>query len=63
MTLLAWILLGVFVALDLFVCITRAALFNARLPQLIDLGTEDHEMLERTIKILETTRLRATMLD
>jgi len=59
--LIAWILLGVFLLLDLFVCVTRAALFNARLPQLIDLGTEDREMLERTIKILETTRLRATM--
>ena len=61
MTLIAWLLLGVFVALDIFICIIRVALFNARLPQLIDLGTEDREELERTIKVLETTRLRATM--
>jgi CBS domain containing-hemolysin-like protein len=60
-TLIAWLLLGVFVALDIFICIIRVALFNARLPQLIDLGTEDREELERTIKVLETTRLRATM--
>lgn len=58
---LTWILLIVFVLLDLFMSITRASLFNARLPQLIDLGTEDEERLERTIKVLETSRMRATM--
>jgi len=46
-------LLIVFILLDLFVSITRAALFNARLPQLIDQGTEDKERLERTIRTLE----------
>ncbi len=61
MELIAWILLFVFLLLDLFISVTRAALFNARLPQLIDLGTEDRGMLERTIKVLETGRLRATM--
>ena len=61
MELIAWILLIVFVLLDLFISITRAALFNARLPQLIDLGTEDQERLERTIKVLEAPRMRATM--
>ncbi|HNR01414.1 MAG TPA: hemolysin family protein [Anaerolineaceae bacterium] len=61
MELIAWILLGVFLLLDFFISVTRAALFNARLPQLIDLGTENRGMLERTIKVLETTRLRATM--
>jgi len=59
--LIAWILLIVFVLLDLFISVTRAALFNARLPQLIDLGTEDQERLERTIKVLEAPRMRATM--
>ena len=61
MEILTWILLIVFVLLDLFMSITRASLFNARLPQLIDLGTEDEERLERTIKVLETSRMRATM--
>jgi len=51
--LIPWILLIVFILLDLFVSITRAALFNARLPQLIDQGTEDKERLERTIRTLE----------
>lgn len=48
-----WILLIVFILLDLFVSMTRAALLNARLPQLIDQGTEDKERLERTIRTLE----------
>jgi len=59
--LIPWILLIVFILLDLFVSITRAALFNARLPQLIDQGTEDKERLERTIRTLEKSRLRTTM--
>lgn len=58
---IAWILLIVFILLDLFISITRAALFNARLPQLIDQGTEDKERLERTIRTLEKNRLRATL--
>jgi len=57
----AWILLIVFFLLDLFVSITRAAMLNARLPQLIDQGTENKEQLERTIRILEKNRLRATL--
>ena len=57
----AWILLVVFFLLDLFVSITRAAMLNARLPQLIDQGTENKEQLERTIRILEKNRLRATL--
>lgn len=58
---IAWILLFVFILLDLFVSMTRAALFNARLPQLIDQGTENKDQLERTIRILEKNRLRATL--
>lgn len=58
---ITWILLIVFILLDLFVSMTRAALLNARLPQLIDQGTEDKERLERTIRTLEKNRLRATM--
>lgn len=61
MELIAWILLLFFVMLDLFVSITRAALFNSRLPQLIDLRTENHDKLELTIKVLEGNRIRATM--
>ncbi len=57
----AWILLIVFSLIDLFLSLLRAALFNARLPQLIDQGTADKERLEKTIRILEKSRLRATM--
>jgi CBS domain containing-hemolysin-like protein len=59
--LIAWILLGIFFVLDLFVSMMRAALLNARLPQLIDQGTEDKERLEKTIRILEKYRLRVTL--
>jgi len=55
------VLLVVFVLVDLFLSVTRTALFNARLPQLIDLGSEDRNQLEKTIRILEKTRIRATM--
>ena len=58
---ITWILLVIFILLDLFVSMTRAALLNARLPQLIDQGTEDKERLERTIRTLEKFRLRATL--
>ncbi len=58
---IAWILLGIFFVLDLFVSMMRAALLNARLPQLIDQGTEDKERLEKTIRILEKYRLRVTL--
>jgi CBS domain containing-hemolysin-like protein len=57
----AWILLIVFTVIDLFLSIIRVALFNARLPQLIDQGTADKDRLEKTIRILEKSRLRATM--
>jgi len=59
--LITWILLVVFLLLDLFVSIIRAAMLNARLPQLIDQGTGDKDRLERTIRTLEKNRLRATM--
>jgi putative hemolysin len=59
--LLTWILLGIFFLLDLFVSMLRAAMVNARLPQLIDQGTEDKERLEKTITTLEKNRLRATL--
>ena len=58
---MTWILLVIFILLDLFVSMTRAAMLNARLPQLIDQGTEDKERLERTIRTMEKTRLRATL--
>ena len=56
-----WIVLVVLVLLNLFVAMMRAALFNARLPQLIDQGTENKQQLENTIRILEKNRLRATL--
>jgi small-conductance mechanosensitive channel len=59
--LLTWILLGIFFLLDLFVSMLRAAMLNARLPQLIDQSTENKERLEKTITTLEKNRLRATM--
>ena len=58
---LTWILLGIFFLLDLFVSMLRAAMLNARLPQLIDQSTENKERLEKTITTLEKNRLRATM--
>jgi CBS domain containing-hemolysin-like protein len=55
------VLLIVFVVLDLFISLMRAGLFNARLPQLIDIATQDEARLERTIRILEKPRMRATL--
>jgi CBS domain containing-hemolysin-like protein len=56
-----WVLLGIFILLDLFFSMLRAALLNARLPQLIGLGSQDEKDLDRTVKILEKPRLRATL--
>lgn len=58
---LVWIFLGVFLLLDIFFGVLRAALLNARLPQLIEQGAEDEQDLEQTLKILEKPRLRATL--
>ena len=61
MYLIAWIVFVVFVLLDLFFAVTRAALFNSRLPQLVELGVEQPDNLEHTIKVLEKPRIRTTM--
>jgi len=58
---LVWPFLVFFLLLDLFLAILRAALLNARLPKLIELGSEDEQDFDRTIKILEKPRLRATL--
>lgn len=61
MTTVVWILFVLFVLLDIFFSLMRAALFNARLPQLIELSSGDDQRMERTIKTLEKPRLRTTM--
>ncbi len=59
--LLAWILGGVFLILDLFFSLLRAALVNVRVPQLLELGSDDPKQLEETITFLEKPRLRVTL--
>jgi putative hemolysin len=59
--LLAWILGGLFLMLDLFFSFLRAALVNVRVPQLIELGSDDPQQLEETITFLEKPRLRVTL--
>ncbi len=58
---LVWLFFVFFLLIDLFLAMLRAALLNARLPQLIELGSHDEQDFERTIKILEKPRLRATL--
>lgn len=58
---LVWLLLGGFILLDLFFAVVRAALLNARLPQLIEIGSEDEKDFDRTIKILEKPHMRTTL--
>jgi hypothetical protein len=52
---IVWLFFAFFILLDLFLAILRAALLNARLPQLIELGSNDEQDFDRTIKILEKT--------
>ncbi len=59
--LLAWILAGVFLLLDLFFSFLRAALVNIRVPQLLELGSDQPEQLEMTMAFLEKPRLRAAL--
>lgn len=61
MTTIVWILLVIFVLMDIFFALMRAALFNARLPQLIELAISDDKNIERTIRTLERPRMRTTM--
>ncbi|MHB8087649.1 MAG: hemolysin family protein [Anaerolineaceae bacterium] len=56
-----WILGGLFLALDLFFSFLRAALVNVRVPQLLELGSDDPQQLEETITFLEKPQLRATL--
>jgi len=48
-----------FLLLDIFFSIVRAALLNVRMPQLVDLGAQESQKVERTIELLEKPRLRA----
>lgn len=59
--LLAWILGALFLILDLFFSFLRAALVNVRVPQLLELGSDDPKQLEETITFLEKPRLRVTL--
>lgn len=59
--LLAWILGGVFLLLDLFFSFLRAALVNIRVPQLLELGIGNPQQLEMTMAFLEKPRLRAAL--
>ena len=56
-----WFFVILFYLLDLFFSIMRVALVNVRLPQLIELGTEEPQKLEETITFLEKPRLRAAL--
>lgn len=56
-----WILGALFLALDLFFSFLRAALVNVRVPQLLELGSDDPQQLEETITFLEKPQLRATL--
>lgn len=58
---LAWILGGFFLILDIFFAFLRAALVNVRVPQLLELGSEDPTQLEETMAFLEKPRLRAAL--
>lgn len=58
---LVGLLLGGFILLDLFFAVVRAALFNVRLPQLIELGSEDEKDFDRTVSILEKPHMRTTL--
>ncbi len=54
-------LLILFVLVDIFLAILRAALVNVRVPQLMDPGSHESQQIERTINLLEKPRLRATL--
>lgn len=55
------VLLVFFFLLDIFFAILRAALVNVRVPQLMDMGSNEPQQVERTIALLEKPRLRATL--
>jgi len=59
---IVWLVLGAVLALDLLFALVRVSLVNARLPQLMNLASqEDHEGSERTLKLLERPSLRMTL--
>jgi len=52
-------LIVLFFLLDMTFSVIRAALLNVRVPQLMDLGTDEPRRVESTIRLLEKPRLRA----
>ncbi|KAF0110903.1 MAG: hypothetical protein FD147_1367 [Chloroflexi bacterium] len=58
---LVWFFVVLFFVLDLFFALLRTALINVRVPQLIELGTEEPKKLAETIAFLEKPRLRAAL--
>lgn len=56
-----WILLGVFLTLDLLFSCMRASLLNARHTSLVMLSEQDAHAVNRTLQILERPRLRISM--
>lgn len=55
-----WLLLAIFVLLDLFFAILRTTLLNVRAPYLDALEHQEPRRIERVLKTLERGRLRAT---
>ncbi|MCX6056287.1 MAG: hemolysin family protein [Chloroflexi bacterium] len=58
---LAWVLLAVFLILDLFLAILRVALVNVRIPQLIEEVDQEHVNIETTMGFLEKPGLRTAI--
>lgn len=59
---LAWIVISVLLAVDILFALVRASLVNARLPQLMNLASQDdHPDSKRTLQLLERPSLRMTL--
>lgn len=61
MSYLNWLLLLFFVLLDLVIALTRAALVNARLPQLMGVPAQLQKQSQATLKLVEKPELRAML--
>lgn len=58
---LNWFLLALFVLLDVFIALIRAALVNARLTQLMGMPDHLQKQAQATLKLVEKPELRATL--
>ncbi|HOH20392.1 MAG TPA: hemolysin family protein [Anaerolineaceae bacterium] len=56
-----WILLAVFVLLDLVFAAVRASLINASVPELLDLRVRNARAVDHALRLLEKPRTRATI--